>query len=209
VNIDMLISKNDLHLFWYDSSGTKPIPVDSIDFYYIVLHEFGHAVGLEHVNDPNAILWYKYDIPNAQRPANQRRDNIRVDESAIVGGNHEVDKSIDPIFNNGCVGSVMIEKPVCIGYTGIRNIRPDGSHILVYPNPFDNYLRVSIESGYPYRVQTAEIYSIDGRKLANWVLNPDSTDFTIELPGFLESGMYILNIVTDSKVITKKVVHVN
>jgi hypothetical protein len=61
---DMRIALNALdgssNNFMYDSTGTATKKVNQTDFYGVMLHEFGHALGLEHALDPlNTTLAYK------------------------------------------------------------------------------------------------------------------------------------------------------
>jgi len=60
------IKINNDYVWFCDTSSIDTVPTGQKDFYHVILHELGHAHGLQHVIDTNAILHYSVP-PNYKR----------------------------------------------------------------------------------------------------------------------------------------------
>lgn len=203
---DIIISDNPALTWWYDSSATQNEPQNTTDFYFVILHELGHAVGHNHVNDPNALMYYA--TPNAYVPGGlsvgQRRVNLKSDASAISGGRKEV--YISSLASNvfGCGLQPMIPLPTCAGYSSISDMSNDNAFIKVYPNPFSNSLNLDADSP----IQKVVMLSIQGQVIET--TNLLSRDKKVEI-NFdnrnIPQGIYLLEIYTENGKSIKRLIH--
>lgn len=106
----------------YRTSGTVPSGYGS--FYNAFLHELGHVLGLDHVVDPNALMYYSIDINNSQP----------IIELPSTGGMPLT--AVNRIYtdsrniNWGCSGIAQISKvPPTITYYAINDGASQTQHI--------------------------------------------------------------------------------
>jgi len=100
------------------------------------------------------------------------------------------------IYNNylGCNSPEEVTEACLVGYSTISDIEKD---IVIYPNPTQNKLSfISISNSNNLVVK---IYNINGKMIMSDEIINNSIDLTI-----LKSGLYIIEITIDNKIIRKK-----
>lgn len=73
----------------------------------------------------------------------------------------------------------------------------------IYPNPTSGRLSIEVDNQIVERIQ---IISMNGKALYIESLDNSSNDITIQIPEYLEDGLYILNILTESSSINKTLI---
>lgn len=198
--VEIAINKTLLPLH-YDTLGA--LPAGKGDFYAIMLHEIGHAVQHNHVCDSLAIM-YPYQIisPTNSVPYNSRKIFIMNDSSAYKGGRKSVNKAIDA--NAIAQGfSDMNVLPLCQGYTFVQNQNKLDEYIKIYPNPFSSWIKIIVpENETLIKVQ---LLSYNGSMIYESL--PNSLTHQVSLSQEIPTGNYLLRIITDKRVSTKKVIH--
>lgn len=136
--LDISINRSFLNKFFIDTTGTLGVPSGMVDFYQIILHEIGHIHSLQHVNNPNSVMWWSSSQNGT--PVNQRRIRLYTDATCYEGGGYVVQNSsptglgchstMTPIYTNECTAYNSIKKPVAV------------NNIKLYPNPTNEYLNV-------------------------------------------------------------------
>lgn len=203
---DIIINNSTTYNWWYDTTGLISLPPNRADFYYTILHEIGHAAGLLHVNDPNAIMYFASPYSGSTGiPASQRLTDLKHDGSAILGGRRQV--SISALSSNlgGCGVNEMIPLQTCIGYTSITELY-NSEHIKtqVYPVPFSDNL--TVESEYP--ISEIILYNSIGAVVEDITYNSKNKIIPIELShNNLSVGVYFLLIKTINGVSYKRLIH--
>lgn len=200
IDIDIAISRNPIVPFHYDTLGN--IPAGKSDFYAIILHEIGHAVLQNHVNDTNSIMYPYQNIISGQAiPFWKRKINIMNDPSAYKGGRKAVNLPLDA-NTISCGHSNMIILPICQGYTPVSEIQKDDNNISVYPNPFQNSLNIIPTSD--VEVQEVILYNYNGQIVCK-LKKESAHSYTI--PSTLNDKNYLLKIFTNKGFVVKKLIH--
>jgi hypothetical protein len=202
--IDIFLGSAYTSSYWYDSTGTLPVPATKADFYHIILHEFGHAVAQNHVNDPHAIMWYTTYL-GAPIPANNRWVDLSADQSGFNGGNYQVSNSISPTTTLNCGLIKMTELHQCI--SAIKTIKGDDLLIKFFPNPFSDKVMLNIE-GYYSEPLEFELFNMEGSKISSWSFVSHEKEASLNMPENLASGVYLLGIIYEGKRQVQKLVHI-
>jgi hypothetical protein len=118
---EMDITIDTSFVYWYDTTKTSnldSIPMGFTDFYNTILHELGHAIGLDHVNQNNDVMWYVssegqtfYNIPCSKR-------RITLNYNNQSAGDWIVSRSTD--LKNTCLTSPQNYLPMKIRDTLCR-----------------------------------------------------------------------------------------
>ena len=188
----------------YDETRTRDLNPNKYDFYSIILHEFGHALNLNHVNQKEDIMYesaYKYSQLTLHW---QRRIILSLDN--IIGASETVyESSVKDWSSMSCVLSnpatmVPLPKSNCVVPTGTNDLDViPNNHFMIKttPNPFTNFSQLSFTLEKEASVKF-NIYSISGNllyetKITTFNKGLNSLDWSVE--GF-NSGIYIgiLNI---------------
>jgi hypothetical protein len=159
-----------------------------IDFEFVVLHELGHGHALAHIISPGALMHYA--ISNGAR-------NRILSANDVVAGNFVHDRSIN---NAQCDKTVMtsISCPSLNINEEILN-----KAINLFPNPTKGILHIKNDAF--VNLEKVAIYDISGRLISQQPLSNTSKSNIINLAG-MSKGIYFVTILSDSAVITRKVV---
>lgn len=131
---DFDIEVNSSKNYFYDTTGAT-LPIGKFDFYEVMLHEIGHGIGLMHVIDTTAVMYYTSIYSNTfSIPGNQRR-TLQIYSSESDGGFFQLNSSIsnlnsqcglvdmDPVTGNSCT------------ITGINEQSAIKGSVTIFPNP--------------------------------------------------------------------------
>ncbi|HMJ46364.1 MAG TPA: T9SS type A sorting domain-containing protein, partial [Ferruginibacter sp.] len=91
---------------------------------------------------------------------------------------------------NSFLNSIACDSAFATGAPLPDIILPAATMISVYPNPFMNVLNIKAE-GVSLAGQLAEIYTIEGKRIAHHMLTSNSDNMNVST---LPAGMYILKI---------------
>lgn len=147
-NVDIFASELDLTFnknlnWWYDTTRTQGVPAGKRDFYAVLMHELGHAHGLAHIIDSNAIM-HCFDRSWTPLPANKRKIYLSNDASCDVGGNSIMQKSAAVSFLCGASAPLtIIRQQLCSPISRIESIKETMADLEVYPNPAIDYITVN------------------------------------------------------------------
>ena len=135
--IDQVFSRSTP--WWFDTTRTAPVPSGMTDFYATILHELGHAHSLNHILDPNAVMYW--DHVDGPIPAASRKIILYNDASCEYGGNKVIDLSVVATYA-GCTTLPIIPQYICTPFTGIFRIDNTTLQLTTYPNPFSDHITV-------------------------------------------------------------------
>ncbi len=187
---EMDIDINSLYDYYCDSTSTN-IPQNQKDLYYAILHELGHAHGLNHVIDINAIMHPEYTpIP--------RKINLEFDYSCDEGGHWVISES--QLFSSNFLSGYGASKisanpnPPCSHYVSVIEYQNSIVEIITYPNPFHDNLNISITTESSFEI-LVNIYDLNGKliKSQNENLNQGENLITLTLAE-VSKGMYFISI---------------
>ena len=122
---------------------------------------------------------YTYSVP----------DSINIDNLTIVG--MVINQTTSEIMNAKENGVIL----------GLEQTENSNNKVLIYPNPANNFINVVTSKN-----STIEIYSINGQKIIE-ILNSSRFE-KIDLSSY-ESGIYIVKIISDNKILTSKINIIN
>jgi hypothetical protein len=202
--MDIIISDDPTITWFTDTTGRDTLPVGQSDLYHVLLHEFGHGVGHNHVIDSTAIMYYKTPhVPNGGLPANQREVVLYADNSAVDGGLMEVEKASTATSSLLCglLPMVSITTGHCFPYYSIDNLI-DINSISLYPMPFDSKLQIKSESP----IINISLTSLEGLRLDQWNIK-DMNEVTYQAPKGLALGVYLITIQTVKGTTIVKVIY--
>lgn len=80
----------------------------------------------------------------------------------------------------------------------------DDALISMYPNPASTYFQLDVKSNFDEKVKKVELYDLTGKRVLDKFVESES-NYQVPLLGFYE-GVYIVKVLTNSKVITKRLV---
>jgi hypothetical protein len=188
--IDLEINPN--YNFYCDSTSIT-IPQGEVDLYFAILHELGHAHGLKHVMDHNAMM---YAFHNSS--SNNRKIDLENDFSCDEGGSKIlwVSRKVSSASIAAMVASKILVDPfpACKHFVGIKDNQDNVFDVLVYPNPFESMINISLDSDIKTEV-LIELYDISGRLVLtqNKTLNMGENAVKMDTTT-IQKGVYILNI---------------
>lgn len=206
-DIDIIISDSIVN-WYYDTLGAKP--TNAVDFYQMILHEIGHAIGHKHINDSTQLMnyIYRYDIAN-NIPYSQRGIELLDEIEAVKGGRRQQGMSTYAPNFSACPNSVMIGLPICDKYStlSINEVNLENEILSIYPNPFTNQLNLKkLQDGVD--IIDIKMFSLTGELVKHWDLSKsNSTINTISIYDGNPTGMYIIVINTNKGIVRKILTH--
>lgn len=99
---------------------------------------------------------------------------------------------IDTVYNVKVVGDVV----------SVDKNRILANELKLYPNPVKGVLSVDLGVSSKFFIQEIEVFSVNGKKVKNIHLDSDKTSSKVDVSS-LETGVYILKVVTNEIVISK------
>jgi len=207
-DIDILIDSSDVSCFQYDTTGTASIFPYNFDFFSLILHEVGHALCLNHVNDTTDIMYSAAILRNTTLPASQRIINFNINNQH--GGDYTVQNSIDVAIHNftgSCANYFLpmaIQPMNCrLGPLQVNQIVKKEIEASIYPNPFSNSINVVL----PYDMGKLkfELFNSFGAIIHSEELFNSKTIFLPNLP----NGMYYAKLSNGKNSLVKKIVCIN
>jgi hypothetical protein len=124
---DIVINENSEILWFIDTIPENAVPVGYRDLYQTLLHELGHAHSMQHVIEPERIMYF------ADTPSDLPRNiELFADGGLFEGGNWVMDESFihPPPIGCGVTSISSITSPYCSGFYNIDEIAI-GSPILI------------------------------------------------------------------------------
>jgi hypothetical protein len=182
------IRVNDSKNWFCDTVYGSFIPSGQKDFYAVILHELGHAHGLKHVIDVDAIMHYSVT-------SGPRKIDLDSDNSCDVGGNWEMNYSTASTNQMNCVGILNVSRisnPPCSPINSNSKIEQSPQSFSVFPNPTTNVINLApkLVSQNPVNLIvldiTGKIVLIETHSKSDEIISIDFTNF--------QNGVYILKL---------------
>jgi hypothetical protein len=187
---------------WFLDTLGSPTPTSQLNFYSTIIHELGHAHGLKHVIDTDAIMH-----PTLITGASVI--DLSNDTSCDEGGNWIMDYSTDPINNIVCNGFTNItQKSNPCSQLQIFEFMNKPLEYTIFPNPFSANLNIEFNSTKNNSISIV-IFDINGRIVINKNLDIVSGYNNINInTNNIAKGTYALKIATkdDSINISTKII---
>jgi len=186
--VDLLLNKTKK---WYlDTLGYSRPDTSFTDLYHVMLHEFGHAHGLNHVIDNSLII--HYSVPNS---LTNRLINLSFDSSCDDGGNWMMDNTIGKL--NYCNTSKHIlrvypETGCDFEPSPITTI-DNATHYSIFPNPLNTKLFIK---SYDESIKLIIIYNSFGNVIYKKNSKKQLTNLDFEN---YTSGVYFIKITNSQK----------
>jgi hypothetical protein len=184
------ITINNLIQNWnFDTTGVD-IGTDR-DFYEVILHELGHAHGIEHVMDSTQIMYF-----NA---TSERLINLGQDNSCILAGTDIINYSTNPINYIDTTNAFPVSyfNIDANSDTPCNSLSIDDisvtSNIEIYPNPCDNFITLSIDDNFSSGILS--LTNVQGKQVFNKEIV--SGELEIDL-SYLSSGLYFGTIKSEN-----------
>ncbi len=202
--IDIIFSRDyvTLNNYLIDTTGTQDVPAGKVDFYTAILHEFGHAVGENHVLDKTSIMYYANENDSLIGiPDSNRLISIFTDISASQGGIKSIALSQSNVAS--CVSIITPAFPVNCGTNPIHDETEYSIIQNLYPNPANSYLNIEIDMPNPIPLKV-QIYNSMGQLIRQEQFNTiQSQIFTTSISNLVQ-GIYTLSIQTPNYIYTQK-----
>lgn len=199
--VDILI-REDLSALTPPATGgfhfgrTTPVASNKIDFYSVILHEFGHAHLLRHAL-PDTKVMFPF-IPQGV----SRRSINSIDTE---GAKAVIDSSNFYLAMFPNCGHAIKNGNMCFSVTSIEEeIKPD--LIKVYPNPFNNQLNFEIPLSKNF---TFEIFDVIGNRVFQKYFEEQTSNFQITLTEDIPSGIYYVSIRSSDLIYSTKLLKIN
>lgn len=205
-DFDIKINSNYLSNFYYDTLLNN-LPAINYDFLEIMYHEIGHGIGLMHVIDSSAVMYYRtLGGQPTVIPGGSRRRLIPF-TSDVDGGDNQVSTSgTNLTLQCGFQDMIQLTSGSC-AIIGVEELLKANFNALIYPNPSSDLIHISFEAPYNSKSKI-EVYNILGEKVYDKVfennLSKQHLD-KISLSAF-SSGVYLLNIIVDNNKSSFKIV---
>ncbi len=201
LEIDIVI--RDGNNWFLDTTSFDTLPAGKNDYYESVLHEIGHGIGHNHVNQKNAIM-FPYSSNTIPVPPNLRKIYLYADTDAVNGGKDIVDRSVSTI--HGCsyasIQYLLGSNCPTLGVNTEDVLRP----IIVFPNPFDDYIHFQFYSNESENV-TITLLDMQGKEITRKNINVLNGYNEVDLTtSSISSGIYFAVIKGQNNVSTAKVV---
>ena|GEM_PF-3774771 len=183
--------------WFYDSSYTGTVDPNKVDFFTVVIHEMGHAVGLEHVVDPTETMYF-------ERGNGEKESTITTE--AIDGGDDAVLASTGVTF--ACV-SFSHTNYLSGGYctSGIESSKYSQDNIAVFPNPTTG--NILLQFNLPEKsAVTVQIFDITGKEIYaqdQGIIEANFQQLPIDVLANCHSGIYLLKVITESAEYSKEI----
>ena len=198
-DLDIVINNNPTYtnVMFYDETGTQDLPANFYDFYSIILHEFGHAITLMHVNQPTDIMWAEAHSSTSNTSYWQR--HIYFSTGNQDGGIEVVTESSQVNFSSmNCYYSVYpivsLPKSNCVVPTSIETIKSEYNRFSInsFPNPMSESAQINFTLNKVSNV-ILEIYSISGVLIHKSESSqyPMGSNVIFWKPNNLNSGAYV------------------
>lgn len=208
-NFDIVLKLNETWLF--DSTATQTLNPNTYDFYEIISHELGHALGIQHAIDVNSLLyWTPMFSPSVPiLPVNRKK--LVPNSDVTDGGLYQVLSSIAAIgpsdlalcsfkkydsYNHNCTGAI-----------GIKEISGNQLKAKVFPNPSSDGKFSLAYYNEKSKTSSIQICDLLGNIIYAKINNENDNEITesIDLNNF-SSGIYILTLRSDIYKSTFKIV---
>jgi hypothetical protein len=175
-----------------------------MDFFAVILHELGHCLQLDHVNDNKDVMYWSRTIggwPCDKRTItlnshNQKAGDIMMARSTVI----DVPSNCDDIYRIAFYADTSCRvEPMAIQANETKY------EIFIYPNPFNNKIVITSEGD--QMLSQVNIFNIYGQKIAEYKLNGKQADLETSN---LVSGIYLLEVYNDTGLkITKRIICTN
>ncbi len=134
-------------------------------FYYNILHELGHIVGLAHNADPNDLMFW---TANSGPLTFTQRKTLSVATSPVDGGSYSVVQSIYNTIIPACGWTKMTElNHPCNNSYGIEELQ-NNDYFILYPNPANGTFTIETKvSEYTLIITNVLGQTILARKIQN------------------------------------------
>ena len=133
-----------------------------------------------------------------QNNGSNTTDNIYFD-AVTIKGRTNTSATGNVVTLAAATKSLLQLKSLTDGNTDPENINSVSNKIVLYPNPVFNTL--NIISG--EKIKVLRIFSVNGTQVSNMLVNSDNLSFDLS---WLASGLYIVEIVTDSGSVMNKII---
>lgn len=206
-DFDIRINKAYLPKFIYDTL-ILDLPAFKIDFLETMYHEIAHGIGMMHVTDSSAVMYYRtlgnlsYSIS-----ANSRRRPVPF-TSDVDGMDNQVVTSNQIITNQcGLQDMVLLNSGSC-AIIGVKELYNNNFNLIVYPNPTkDGVVYLTFDS-FDKIKPLVEIRDILGKLVYSEPLSNEYNNHynhKLNLNNF-ENGIYILIINSNNLKSTYKLI---
>lgn len=183
-DIDMVV--NTATLFYLDTSDVNIVPAGHNSLMGVARHEFGHAMGLCHVND-NTLMYYK-DPGGSYHP----RQIQHPDQN---GGIYMI--GLGPIHLYPICTSPQnwpLNCPSLQIQNGIGNLIDNSLNINIFPNPFNESITIRTDIGEASQMKV-NIFNLLGQAVFtnNYSIQSGLVEESINVAP-LSTGMYIIQV---------------
>lgn len=199
--VDVLIDSTQN---WYLDTLSLTIPMNNpryIDFYSVILHEFGHSLGLNHTIDTNELMHYAINYDDF----NSRNIDISNDPSCDEGSNWVVQNTVN---------SSSIINPLCgVTLVGVDSNAPCSQNLeifeneieninySIYPNPLLNELFIDVKLNND-NLLNIEIIDLQGKYITRHKYLATEGHNKIQLNiNNINTGFYLLKISSENRLI--------
>jgi len=196
---DILIGSDPGIVWFLDTIPTNPVPPGERDFYFAIIHELGHSHNMQHVNDPESIMYFANNSTGANR-----KIQLYGDTPAHDGGNWVMDNSVahPPTVSSCYLSPISVADPgICDGAYSVGE-RVKQSLISLHPNPF--VASFSLSSGIK-KICGVLVFSVIGELVYRFEQSPSATS-VVDLSNF-GNGVYIVQVtLTDHTSVNVRVI---
>ncbi len=201
--IDLVVNKRLIPLFFTDTSSTADLPSGKIDLYRTLLHELGHGHSLNHIIDSNEIMFWRF--PLGPIPAAYRHIQLMNCPQAVDGGNYIVTHSLF-LDTAICPTHRMTIGAINCTWIGITEIG-EKVQFNLYPNPTFENLYVNFDLEKAIKSLTITISDLSGRSVYyDKLANVNGTERNEIQLSELNPGYYVIVLNIDGKSYAGKII---
>ena len=207
MTFDMIIDSTLLvgNKLYADTGRCNDVPLGKYDLYSVFLHEFGHAIGLNHVNDVNSIMWFQQQtgLQGNQRKVWLHSDNFSTD-GGIYMTTHSQDSQITvcgSTFRMTLLALTDCDTSRAFTLAGcLNNIDElNKEQIMSFPNPTSDFLTINFQKANINNFNL-EINDLSGKETNSFkVYAFNNQNITIDVRQ-LPSGVYFGHLYSKNKV---------